>query len=70
VKNVDGDPTDGMEFPFLGAYDIVCTERFKAAAADEKKGMHTCFDESGLMVAICRHGVVIAICDMVRSGEL
>jgi hypothetical protein len=28
------------------------------------------FDETGIFVALCRHGFVLLIVDMVRSGEL
>ncbi|KDQ19127.1 hypothetical protein BOTBODRAFT_103239 [Botryobasidium botryosum FD-172 SS1] len=28
------------------------------------------YEETGIFVAICRHGFVIIVCDMVRSGEL
>lgn len=64
VKNVQGDPTDGDET------GRPCVERWKANADDSKKGMFSCFEESGLFVAICRHGAIIRCCDMVASGEL
>lgn len=70
VKNVQGDPTDGLEGLTHGSYDAICVERFTAAKADETKGMHSCYDESGKMVAVCRHGIVILMCDIVQSGEL
>lgn len=28
------------------------------------------FDETGIFLALCRHGFVLVIADMVRSGEL
>lgn len=64
VKNVQGDPTDG-DNP-----ERQCVERWKANADDSKKGMFSCFEESGLFVAVCRHGLLIQCCDMVESGEL
>jgi hypothetical protein len=64
VKNIQGDPTDGAE------QSAVCVHRWKANADDAKKGMFSCFDETGLFVAVCRHGVLLTSCDMVQSGEL
>jgi hypothetical protein len=64
TKNVQGDPTDTSD-PYA-----ICVERWKANADDAKKGMFSCFDESGLFVAVCRHGLLITACDMVQSGEL
>jgi len=63
-ETVPGDPTDGDET------NRVCVERWKANADDSKKGMFSCFEESGLFVAVCRHGLLISCCDMVESGEL
>lgn len=48
----------------------ICVERWKANAAETKKGMFDCFDEAGIFIAICRHGMVLVVCDMVQSGEL
>jgi Kyakuja-Dileera-Zisupton transposase len=28
------------------------------------------FDETGIFLALCRHGFVLVVADMVRSGEL
>lgn len=28
------------------------------------------FDETGIFLAICRHGFVLLVADMVKSGEL
>ena len=28
------------------------------------------FDETGVFVALCRHGFVMLVADMVRSGEM
>jgi hypothetical protein len=28
------------------------------------------FDETGIFVALCRHGFVLMLADMVKSGEL
>lgn len=47
-----------------------CAERWKANASDEKKGMYDCFEESGVMICLCRHGIMYWITDMICSGEL
>lgn len=56
----------------LAGDDIIsiCVERWKANADDSKKGMFDCFEESGVFIAACRHGFVLAMADMVCSGEL
>jgi len=28
------------------------------------------FDETGIFLALCRHGFVLVVADMIRSGEL
>lgn len=47
-----------------------CVKNWKAAAGEEKKQMWRMFDESGLFASACRHGFVLWIVDIVRSGEL
>jgi hypothetical protein len=32
--------------------------------------MHSVFDETGIFLALCRHGFVLLIVDMVQSGEM
>jgi Kyakuja-Dileera-Zisupton transposase/CxC1 like cysteine cluster associated with KDZ transposases len=46
-----------------------CAERWKANADDNKKVMWECFDECGIFVVVCRHGIVLLACDMIQSGE-
>ena len=60
-----GDPTDGDTADVSG-----CTIRWKAAASDEKKKMWAIFEESGLFASACRHGIMMWIIDIIRSGEL
>ncbi|KDQ07850.1 hypothetical protein BOTBODRAFT_139518, partial [Botryobasidium botryosum FD-172 SS1] len=61
----EGDPTDG------DAKVSPCAARWKAAGkAGKEKGMWDMYEETGLFVAICRHGFVLTVCDMIRSGEL
>ena len=47
-----------------------CVTNWKAAAADEKKKMWSVFDESGIFACACRHGFILWLVDMRRSGEL
>ena len=32
--------------------------------------MFAMFDETGIFVTACRHGILLAMCDMIQSGEL
>ncbi|KAG6819075.1 hypothetical protein H0H93_015744, partial [Arthromyces matolae] len=66
VEDGEGDPTDGAS----GTAPVGCTEKWKAAAKDEKKKMWAIFDEAGIFASCCRHGLILWIADMVRSGEL
>ena len=65
TKNIQTEP--GME---RDTQLTLCVERWKANADDEQKGMFACFDEAGIFTAVCRHGFLLAFCDMIRSGEL
>ncbi|CDO74426.1 hypothetical protein BN946_scf184764.g2 [Trametes cinnabarina] len=60
----EGDPTDGQ--------DVIstCTRNWKAAAADDKKRMWAVFEETGIFACACRHGLMLYLVDMIRSGEL
>ncbi|KIL54726.1 hypothetical protein M378DRAFT_92011, partial [Amanita muscaria Koide BX008] len=48
----------------------VCIECWKNAGPESRKKMLALFLVSGIFLAVCRHGHVLAICDMIRSGEL
>ncbi|KAH9939342.1 uncharacterized protein BXZ73DRAFT_43852 [Epithele typhae] len=63
--DTEGDPTDGE----AGA-PSPCATNWKAAAADEKKHMWGGFDETGIFASACRHGRILWVADMIRSGEL
>lgn len=39
-------------------------------STDVTKHMWGVFDETGIFLALCRHGFTLVIVDMVRSGEL
>lgn len=47
-----------------------CVERWKAAGPEARKKMFALFAVAGIFVAVCRHGHVLVMCDMIRSGEL
>lgn len=60
----EGYPTDGVK------EETPCTERWTNLSEDSKKKMWGTFDETGVFIATCRHGVVLLMCDMIKSGEL
>ncbi|KAG6884212.1 hypothetical protein C0992_006742, partial [Termitomyces sp. T32_za158] len=62
-----GDPTDGV--PTVSGAPP-CAENWKAAAADANKKMWAIFEEAGIFASCCRHGLILWIMDMLRSGEL
>ena len=47
-----------------------CVDRWKAAAPDSRKKMFEMFAIAGIFLCVCRHGHLLFICDMIRSGEL
>ncbi|KDQ34014.1 hypothetical protein PLEOSDRAFT_1032013 [Pleurotus ostreatus PC15] len=47
-----------------------CADNWKAAAATEHKKMWAVFEETGIFACACRHGFMLWIADMIRSGEL
>ncbi|TFK59026.1 hypothetical protein BDN72DRAFT_873101 [Pluteus cervinus] len=47
-----------------------CVERWRNAGPESRKKMFALFAVSGIFVTVCRHGHVLLICDMIRSGEL
>ena len=47
-----------------------CVKNWKAASEDDKKRMWAIFDEAGIFACACRHGFVLWVLDMIRSGEL
>ncbi|KAL5512069.1 hypothetical protein ACEPAG_3590 [Sanghuangporus baumii] len=65
------DLVDDEATPIAGSDEKTpCTDRWVNLSADSKKRMWGTFDETGIFIAMCRHGVVLSICDMIRSGEL
>jgi hypothetical protein len=47
-----------------------CMQRWRNAGPDSQKRMFDVFDETGIFLVACRHGFILMMCDMIRSGEL
>ncbi|KAJ7277806.1 hypothetical protein C8J57DRAFT_1503643 [Mycena rebaudengoi] len=47
-----------------------CVERWKATGPEARKKMFALFAIAGIFISVCRHGHVVLMCDMIRSGEL
>lgn len=47
-----------------------CEDRWQNMVNDTNEKMQGMYDETGGFMAFCRHGFVLVIIDMVRSGEL
>jgi hypothetical protein len=47
-----------------------CNTRWTNMINDVTARMWGIFDETGIFLALCRHGFVLVVADMVRSGEL
>ncbi|KAJ3804751.1 hypothetical protein F5876DRAFT_52960 [Lentinula aff. lateritia] len=65
-----GDPTDGQTSMSETSPLQKCTSNWKAAAGDAAKKMWDGFHETGIFASACRHGFIIWLTDMIRSGEL
>ncbi|KAF7785028.1 hypothetical protein Agabi119p4_1193 [Agaricus bisporus var. burnettii] len=50
--------------------DNPCAARWTNMANEITARMWGVFDETGIFLALCRHGFVLLVADMVRSGEL
>ncbi|KAF6754506.1 hypothetical protein DFP72DRAFT_1068533 [Ephemerocybe angulata] len=46
-----------------------CVKNWKAAQSDNKKRVMDMFDETGWFASGCRHGIILWVADMVRTGE-
>ncbi|KAH0833455.1 hypothetical protein J3R83DRAFT_12574 [Lanmaoa asiatica] len=70
--DVTSPPTDEATSRSAQANDAVdgCTDNWKAAAEDMMKKSWGIFDETGIFACACRHGMIVWIVDMIRSGEL
>lgn len=47
-----------------------CVERWRNAGPEARKKMFALFAVAGIFLTVCRHGHVLVMCDMIRSGEL
>ena len=47
-----------------------CVDRWKNAGPEARKKMYALFAIAGIFLAVCCHGHVLVICDMICSGEL
>jgi len=50
--------------------DNPCAERWRNMRTSITARMWGIFEETGLFLALCRHGFVLMLTDMIRSGEL
>ncbi|KAJ7885442.1 hypothetical protein B0H13DRAFT_2235276 [Mycena leptocephala] len=62
--------TKEMLAQFAKAPDSECQERWKNMSEELTSRMWGIFDETGIFLCLCRHGFVLLVADMVRSGEL
>ncbi|KAK1234281.1 hypothetical protein PQX77_002514 [Marasmius sp. AFHP31] len=58
------------EMEDLAACVDTYVERWRVAAPEARKKMFAFFSLMGIFLAVCRHGHVLALCYMVKSGEL
>ena len=65
-QDSEGDPTYGAH-PGL---TVACADNWKASQAGEVRRMWNIYEETGIFAAACRHGLILWLADMVRSGEL
>jgi hypothetical protein len=49
---------------------VPCTKRWKNAGPEGQKKMFSMFLVTGLFLCLCRHGILLLLCDMIQSGEL
>ncbi|KAJ7733222.1 hypothetical protein DFH07DRAFT_723123, partial [Mycena maculata] len=61
---------DALEAEELAKCINTCVDRWRAAGPDQRKKMFALFAISGIFLTVCRHGHVVVMCDMMRSGEL
>ena len=47
-----------------------CVDRWRNAGPEARKKMFALFAIAGIFLAVCHHGHVLVICDMIHSGEL
>lgn len=73
VVDKEGGSLPVVEDPLASTFELLpseCAEKWKANADDNKKVMWDVFDECGVFITVCRHGILLLACDIVKSGEL
>ncbi len=69
-NDLGGDDDVWIDEPGESTEDVsACAEHWRAAGPDSRKRMFALFDACGIFAAVCWHGHVLTICDMVRTGE-
>ncbi|KAJ7807195.1 hypothetical protein B0H14DRAFT_2381496 [Mycena olivaceomarginata] len=63
LKSFSLDAEDGDD-------DIVCSDRWQNMKEEVTARSYGMYDETGFFPALCRHGFVLKVVDMVKSGEL
>ncbi|KAJ7803376.1 hypothetical protein B0H14DRAFT_3154471 [Mycena olivaceomarginata] len=53
-----------------GEEDIVCSDSWQNMKEDVTARVYGMYDETGFFPALCRHGFVLKVVDVVKSGEL
>ncbi|OBZ76606.1 hypothetical protein A0H81_03873 [Grifola frondosa] len=48
----------------------ICYQRWRNVGHEARKKMFALFAVTGIFVCLCRHGQLLTMCDMIRSGEL
>ena len=48
----------------------ICVECWHSAGPEVRKKMFALFTIAGIFIAVCHHGHLLVICDMIHSGEL
>ena len=62
------DTTDDYDVPDSDP-TAICIDRWRNAGPEERKHMWKMFDECGIFLCSCRHGIILYLCDMIHSGE-
>ncbi|KAJ3499863.1 hypothetical protein NLJ89_g10044 [Agrocybe chaxingu] len=78
AENVDNSDLSSEETAWLNVTEQdelakclnACVERWRNAGPEARKKMFALFAIAGIFISVCRHGHVLVICDMIRSGEL
>ncbi|KAJ7143242.1 hypothetical protein C8R46DRAFT_1233018 [Mycena filopes] len=61
---------DSMQADELARCINTCVDRWRNAGPEQRKKMFALFAVAGIFLVVCRHGHVVVMCDMIRSGEL